>query len=260
MDGNSEIEIRVTGKVGTNDLTPGNFDITEIKNMIEVVENLLYPVNKKGRPIISYELKEGSVLNVFKTSKQGVILFAAVISMLSSKGNSIDDLDLNAAKAFEWMQQSAMQKNYIFSISTSESRESVLQITPQTRFLRSERLWTDAELYYYGVLTDAGGKDKVSIHLDTKTDGLLIIRVTKDYLSNIVGNPLYRSFGVRVKGQQNIKTGEVDKSSLELISLIDYNPKYDEDYLNSLIEKSEAKWKSVDVDSWLNEIRGGFVS
>ena len=69
MDKN-EISLRIIGKNGDEPLSPANFDIGQIRFLLDEVENLLYPDRKKrkDRPIISYELKEGSVLNVFKTS------------------------------------------------------------------------------------------------------------------------------------------------------------------------------------------------
>lgn len=50
-------------------------------------------------------------------------------------------------------------------------------------------------------LTDAGGKDKANIHLDTKDVGSLTIRTDKEYLAGYQGNPLYKKmvyeFGLR---------------------------------------------------------------
>jgi hypothetical protein len=68
---------------------------------------------------------------------------------------------------------------------------------------------------------------------------------------------LYKSFGVRVLGKQNIKTGELDKSELKLVDIIDYNPLYKEDYIKSLIKKAKNSWGNVkDADEWLSNLRG----
>lgn len=69
---------------------------------------------------------------------------------------------------------------------------------------------------------------------------------------------LYKKYGVRAVGKQNIETGEIDKSSLKLVELIDFTPKYDDEYLNSLILKAKAHWKNIDADEWLTKYRGGY--
>jgi hypothetical protein len=71
-------------------------------------------------------------------------------------------------------------------------------------------------------------------------------------------NLLYKKFGVRAIGKQNIETGEIDTKSLTLVELINYNPKFDPDYLSSLISKAQKSWAGVDTDEWLMNLRGGY--
>ena len=50
---------------------------------------------------------------------------------------------------------------------------------------------------------------------------------------------------------------QVEKQSL----LSDYQPKYDEDYLQSLRAKAKTNWlANTDPDQWLGEIRGNYDS
>ena len=51
-------------------------------------------------------------------------------------------------------------------------------------------------------------------------------------------------------------TGELDKRNLKLIDLVDYNTRFDEQYLSTLISKVGNKFSGIDVDNWINEIRG----
>ena len=67
MEKNGQIEIRVSGKIGNVDINPDNFDIREIISILENVDDLLYNGDKKNRPLISYDIQEGSVRNIFKT-------------------------------------------------------------------------------------------------------------------------------------------------------------------------------------------------
>lgn len=257
VDRFGQIEIRIIGKEGNNPLTPDNYDIRDIQVMLENIEDILYPNKKKDRPVISYHIEEGSVRNIFRTSVQAVVQFAAVASLITRSG-SIDSLELPTAKAIENIQKQALAKNYSFEVKTSDSDKVLLNISPETKYIRSANLWVDAEFYFYGVLTNAGRKTHANIHLDTKEAGSLTIDAEKEFLTNIQTNLLYKEYGVRVRGKQNVETGEIDKSSLILLELIDYSPRYDEQYLNNLIANASHKFNGMDADKWLAELRGGY--
>lgn len=257
MDKIGEIEIRVVGKSGYKDLSPDNYDIKQIAAILQNVEDLLYPNNKRDRPIITYDIEEGSVKHKFKTTIQAVIGFSAILSQVQSN-NSIDFLELKTARAIENIQNLSRQKNYEFQIKTSLKDEYELTINPSTKFIQTEDAWVEAELYFYGILRDAGGKSKANIHLDTQDYGYLAIETGQEFLKEIEENLLYKRFGVRAVGLQNLESGEVDTKSLKLLELIDYNPKFDKSYLNNLIEKAKNSWKKINPDEWLIDIRGGY--
>ena len=113
-------------------------------------------------------------------------------------------------------------------------------------------------MYFYGTLTNAGGKNKANIHLDTEEFGSITLSTDKGFIMDQEENILYKKYGVRALGKQNIETGDLDKSSLTLLELIDYSPKFDQTYLNSLIKKAKSRWADVDPDEWLSEIRGDY--
>lgn len=251
-----QIEIIVKGFKGNVEVTPDNYDIKDIVDILQNVENLLFPNNKKERPIISYDIEKGSVKHIIKTSMQAVLGFNAILFQVQND-NSIDFLEIQTAKAFEFFQESAQKQNVEFTISTSIQNTSQIVINKDTKLHRSEEVWAEAEFYFYGIIIDAGGKLKANIHLDTKDYGLLTIDATKETLAEYESNPLYKSFGVRAIGKQNIKTGELDKSELKLVDIIDYNPLYKEDYIKSLIKKAKNSWGNVkDADDWLSNLRG----
>jgi len=252
-----DIEIRVVGKSGNLELSPENYDIKQIASILQNVEDLLYPNNKKDRPIITYDIEEGSVRHIFKTSIQAVIGFSAVLSQVQAQ-NNIDFLELKTARALEDIQKMSRQKNYEFQIKTSLENDYELKINPSTKFFRTENIWSDAEFYFYGLLKDAGGKSKANIHLDTKDYGYLSIETGEEFLKEREENLLYKKFGVRASGKQNIETGEIDTKYLKLLELIDYNPKFDNDYLNKLINKAKNNWKGINANDWLLNMRGGY--
>lgn len=252
------IEIRIQGQKGNIELTPDNYDIKDIITLLENAENLLFPNDKKDRPIISYSIEKGSVKHIIKTTMQSIIGFNAILGQISTEQN-IDFLDLNTAKAIEKFQEIAKSQDYNFSLSTSINKSNSLHINAKTKFYRSEYLWVDAEFYFYGKITDMGGVGKSNIHIATKEFGNLTIQTNKDFLENYEKNPLYKRYGIRAIGKQNVETGEIDKHTLIFKEIVEYTPKFDEDYLNDLINKASKSWKGIkDADNWLRNLRGGY--
>ncbi|SNA74579.1 conserved hypothetical protein [Flavobacterium psychrophilum] len=252
------IEIRITGSKGNIELSPDNYDIREIIAILENAENLLYPGDKKERPIISYNIEQGSVKHILKTSIQFIIGFNAIIGQVSNI-QEIDFLDLQTAKAFENLQNIAIKKDYIFSIKTSLENSNEVKVDRTTRYIRTEAIWADAEFYFYGKITNAGGKDKANIHILTADFGTIRIQTPISFLEDYEENLLYKSLGIRALGKQHSSTGEIDTTTLKFLELVDYQPKYDDLYLKGLREKAKKSWlDGIDPDSWLKEIRGGY--
>lgn len=256
MENLGHIEIKVQGKKGDLELSPETYDIRELKEVLETVEKLLFPDGKKDRPTVSYQMQEGSVRHLFKTSMQYIIGFNAVLGEIENSGQ-IDFLEINSVKVFENLQEIALNYNYTFSLKTSLRNTNELVITRKSRFKRSEPAWADAEFYFYGKVTNPGGKDKANLHLSTEEMGTVRIQTSIDFLKEYENNLLSKNFGVRATGKQHSKTGEIDTSSLKFVELVDYQPKYDESYLNNLITKASSTWSNVkNKDQWLREIRG----
>lgn len=252
------IEIRITGSKGNIELSPENYDIREIMSILENAENLLYPGDKKERPLISYNIEQGSVKHILKTSIQFIIGFNAIIGQINSI-QDIDFLDLSTAKAFENIQNIAIKKDYSFSIKTSLENTNEVKVDRTTRYLRTEAIWADAEFYFYGKITNAGEKDKANIHLLTSELGTIRVQTPISFLEEYEENLLYKSLGIRAIGKQHSTTGEIDSSTLKFIELVDYQPKYDDLYLKSLRDKAKKNWlNNIDAENWLKDIRVGY--
>lgn len=258
MEKIGHIEIRITGSKGNIELSPDNYDIREIISILENAENLLYPGDKKERPIISYNIEQGSVKHILKTSIQFIIGFNAIIGQVKAL-QDIDFLDLSTAKAFENLQNIAIKKDYSFSIKTSLENTNEVKVDRTTRYMRTEAIWADAEFYFYGKITNAGGKDKANIHLSTSELGTIRVQTEISFLEEYEENLLYKTLGIRAIGKQHSSTGEIDTTTLKFIELVDYQPKYDDLYLKGLREKAKKSWlNEINPDSWLNEIRRGY--
>lgn len=255
MEKTGQIEIKVTGSKGNVELKPDTYDIKEIISIIEQAEKMLFPGERRERPLISYSIEEGSVKNIFRTSMQVIIGFSAVIVQIQNN-NNIDFLELDTAKAIESLQEIAIKKNYTFEISTSIQVSPKLKIDSTTYFYRTKEHWAEAEFYFYGKITNAGGKDKANIHLVVEDLGTIIIQTPQEFLAEREENLLYRFFAIRTKGKQNTETGDIDTKSLTFLELIDYDKHYDEIYLKNLRDKARTWLSKIDPDDWLKEIRG----
>jgi hypothetical protein len=252
------IEIKITGSKGNIELSPDNYDIRDIITMLENAENLLFPNDKKERPTISYNIEKGSVKHILKTSIQYIIGFNAVMGQVNDVKN-IDFLDFATAKAFENIQDIAIKNNYSFNIKTSLENTNEVKLDRTTNFRRTEAIWAEAEFYFYGKVTNAGGKDKANIHLLTEKLGTLRVQTPISFLEEYENNLLYKTLGIRAVGKQHSETGEIDTTALKFVELVDYSPKYDELYLKGLRDKAKNSWLgSINADSWLAEIRGGY--
>lgn len=253
------IEIRITGSKGNLDLSPDNYDIREIISILENAENLLYPGDKRDRPTISYKIEGGSVKHILKTSIQYIIGFNAIIGQVNEIQN-IDFLDLSTAKAFENIQGIATKRNFVFSIKTSLDKTNEVKIDRNTRYYRTEAIWVDAEFYFYGKITNAGGKGKTNIHVLTDEFGTVIIQTPVSFFEGLEENIIHKKpYGIRATGKQHSETGEIDTSSLKFVELVDFQPTYDEQYLGELRNRAKKSWLgSINPENWLKEIRGGY--
>ncbi|MCX6273290.1 MAG: hypothetical protein NTU44_19135 [Bacteroidetes bacterium] len=120
-------------------------------------------------------IEEGSVKHIFKTSIQFIIGFNAVLAQINQVQN-IDFLDLSTARAFENIQNLALKHDYSFNVSTSLENTNFVKIDRTTHYYRTEAIWADAEFYFYGKITNAGGKDKANIHIYTEELGTIRIQ------------------------------------------------------------------------------------
>jgi len=255
MNALGEIELHIEGKVGAQKLTPALVDIEEIRAILGEAADLLFPTEKRSqRPIISYEISGGSVRHRFRTMMQTVVGFGAIITQIGTEGH-IDFLHERTASAIESLQRIAREKDYTVTLMANHQ---TLLIDRTTHYERRQQVWVEAEFYLYGELTNAGGKNNPNIHLDTKEHGSLRIAVKKDYLKQGEKNLLYKKFGIRAAGRQNLQTFEMDPNSLQFIELMDFDATYSQTYLDGLLRRSAPAWSEVDdADAWLEEVRGG---
>jgi|CXWL01.1.fsa_nt_gi hypothetical protein len=257
MELSGYISITIKGKTENGSLNPKDIDIAETKELLTDVEILLYPTKpeKDERPKVSYEVKEGSVNNIFHILAAKAIMFNALMAEIGTRGN-LDLLDSKAASIIDKWQRRAYDSNRQYSISSSVSpTKPVLTISKGTQFIAPKSNWVNTSLYLYGRIYEEGGLNRVNLHILTDRYGKLPVKATEEQLTT-GENKLFKIYGVWAKGKQNVDSGEL--KDLELIEFITYQPEYDDLVLQKSIQKASANWKSIkDKDAWLTNIRGG---
>lgn len=253
MSDSGYIEIHISGLKNGTVLSPDNYDIRELRSVIEAVDSILGK-DRKG-DVVFERVAEGSVRNFIKASAQ-IIMQATAIFQLISGNERLAGMETRTADAIEAIQQNARKTGYTYTLSTSAWTEGI-SISPQTNYAREKPLLVDAEYYFYGRIVDAGGKSSPNIHIDVERLGVITISASEDYLKGQKKNLLYHTCGVRARGKQNPLTGEMDKSSLELVSIMDYSPSFNENYLMDLIRNATPSLSRIkDKQRWIDEVRG----
>lgn len=236
---------------------PEDYDIKALRDLLEEVEVLFSPNNRHERPVISYEVKEGSVRNIFRTGMEPVAKVAAVLGLVNASG-TVDVLEPRTARPIEAIQRWAQERDLTFTLRTSLPGASELRIDRTTHYLRTEATAVETEVYLYGRVVDAGGKEKPNIHLQVSGQGTYLVSATEEQLTGREDNFLYKTMGVRAFGRQDLQTGEIEKGSLKLIELIDYDEQYEDAYLYRLQGKAYKWLKDIDPDQYLNDVRGEY--
>jgi hypothetical protein len=256
MDTSGHISITITGKTSDGNLNPKDIDISETKEILNDVEALLFPTKaeKEDRPKVSYEVKEGSVKNLFFIPTAKVIMFTALMSEVGKRGN-VDLLDPKAAAIIDKWQRKSYSTGREYSITSSVSSEAFVKINKESQFIAPQTDWVNASLYLYGKIFEEGGLNKANLHILTDRYGKLVVDATEEQLTT-GSNKLYQVYGLWVKGKQNLQSGTL--KDLSLIDFITHQIEYDELALNKLIDRATVNWKKIkDKDLWLSDVRGG---
>lgn len=257
MEKTATFEVIIQGIAAGGPLMPQGYDIKALRELLVEVEVLLFPNDRRERPVISYEVKEGSVRNIFRTGVQAVAQTGAVLGLVTS-ALTLDVLEPRTAKAIEAMQRWAQEGDLSITLRTSLANTAELRIDRNTHFMRSEASSVETEVYLYGRVVDAGGKEKPNIHLQVQGQGTHLIAATEEQLKGRSDNYLYKTMGVRAIGRQDLQTGAIEKGSLKLIELIDFEERYEENYLKRLQAKAYSWLKEIDPDQYLNDVRGEY--
>ena len=252
MKSKGDIIFHIEGFSGSEKLTPDTFDISDLKDFLGIVNDML-KVDRIGVDSpVTFRQEAGSVKAIFTAPLELVAKLSAILTLTISPFG-LDALNETTAKAFENLQEFSQKKGYGIRMSTSFDKNTLL-VTPGTNLRRSTNLYADAELYLYGKILSYGGKVQGKISFDTGNE-TYHIKADTNLMEDWKENHYKREYAIRVSATQNVITGEIAKGSMKLIEIVDYSRKANEEYRQKKIRQATPHWAGVDADQYIKEIR-----
>lgn len=258
MEEQGNLYITIEGQVGDEPLSPRNYDVREVMEALQLGLDVLFGGEKRGRPPVTYNLEEGSVRHVFTTVAAIATVATAQLQEAQDSG-SLVNMEPVRAKAVLALQELAKRHDRLYTLGPSKDI-AVLYLDSRTTFKAViSRNWYETEFYFYGQIEDWGGTSRSNIHLLTLDRGKITLASTREYLSSIERNLLYKSCSVRAIGLEDAVTGDIDYDSLKVIEIKPYNrSNYDRQYLDKLSEWTTKNWLGAveNPEAWLHQLRG----
>lgn len=257
MEEYGNLYITIKGRVGDEPLSPRNYDVREVADMLQLGLDILLGPNKRNRPQVTYALEEGSVRHVF-TALMAIAAVANGQLEDANQSGSLAGMDPVQAKAVLTLQDLAKKHDRIYTLGPSVESVS-LKLDSQTAFEAVvARRWFETEFYFYGQIEDWGGA-RANIHLLTSDKKTIKLACTRDYLASIEHNMVYKMCSVRAVGLEDATTGEIDFESLRVLEIKPYNRSfYDRKHLDKLSERATNNWLGAldNPEAWLHQLRG----
>lgn len=256
MVNKSSIEVKLTGKRGTDVLRPETVGAGYLIEALSLTRDLLAP-DKNEDPVIIIE--EGSLVLRHNDGAERIAELAYFLERVSTD-YLIDAVPDKVRKVLYGLRKLAARHGD--TVIVSDQEKELLVITRDTEFIEDTNLWVDAEVYVRGTVTNAGGISNPNLHIKTDDPkfGTLLISATEAQLSDDDKNRLYKPVSLRISIQEHARTGAYDLRSARLLDFIETKTVEATDvssYVDQLIDRAKNSWESItDKEAWLGEIRG----
>jgi hypothetical protein len=256
MNATDQLRFAVNDRIDNIDVTPSHVSLALLGEFQKDVSTFLKGSSNDVNPsdvIVSVE--EGS-LSLVAT---GAILMAAstLWSDLEHLKNtdSLNFIDSRRAKIIEeWQNKAKKNPNRRYSVINQAAGIS-FKVDSKSEFYRSEDTWITVEKYLYGTVIDMGGKNRANVHIELENGDTVIVTSTPEFLALENKNRIYHSASLHVMAEENLITGKLRNYSL--LSFSDYQPSYNDDEFNLMVEKGTKAWADIgDATEWLEDLRG----
>lgn len=155
----------------------------------------------------------------------------------------------------KWQRRARRLKDYSIHIASTSIRSAVhISKASNYRDLGTARL-VNVERYIRGTIQDLGGLSSTSAVVLLPDGNRLTIKADKALIEKESVNRVYQETILRVRGKLNLDTSELTEA--ELISFVEYKPKFDNKDMETLVSKGRKAWADVkDHVEWVRSMRG----
>ncbi|MDX1942469.1 MAG: hypothetical protein SFU99_18035 [Saprospiraceae bacterium] len=259
MEKQKSIVFSLSGQIDGRLIKPDNIDINELVEFLDEVKVFILSdknIPKKDRTPITLKIEEGSLNIIVSLAMSFAVHIEADLELLK-KTQRLQIANSKRAEIIEkWQQRTYKNESIEIKIVSPGDTFGEIIIDKNSKYFKMpDQEWLETELYLYGEIKDWGGIATSNIHIQTEEYQNITIDTPADVIKNEKENRVYKPAAIKVKALQNIYTGQI--KDVKFLDFISYSPTYNEDELNTLIQKGSKAWRGVeDTTKWLRKLRG----
>ena len=248
------VTIAIRDKSRGYEVTPERVPLTVLSAFSKDVQDFIKGPGKDiDMASVEVSVRHGS-LAIHAEHINSASLFADIRALSSST-----DLAKVSKKRREivrkWQEQAHRVKDFVVRIvSPWADTDIVVSNDTDYREAQSPRI-VSVERYIKGEILDLGGITDSNAHIRLPDGQKLTIKTDRELIRSEPRNLVYHEVHLRIRAKLDLDTGRL--SDPELISFVDYEPKFDPDKFAKAVSKGREAWRDVgDPAEWVSSIRG----
>lgn len=255
MDALNQLSFAVSDRIDDLEVGPKHVPLSLLGEFQKDVADFLKGSNRDiDANKIMVSIESGSLAFVATGLVAATTLWTDLNSLSAS--SSLDAIDQKRAGILtKWQESAKSNPNRQYRLKDAAGTV-LLSVNSKSAFQSKEDAWVHVEKYLHGKVIDMGGKKKPNVHIELENGQTMTIAASHEQLAQSERNRLYRDEVLRITAEENLLTGEL--KDIRLIAFESYQPRYDEDEFQAMVERGTQAWSDVtDPTSWLESLRGG---